>query len=136
MQNLNQKQEIQQMVSDISHQLKTPVANILMYADTIGEKYKSGEEERRFLSVMRGQVKKLEFLVQALVKMSRLESNMLVLKKRTRCCLTPSQELFPRFFPRLIKRILSLTSGVRRNSGCFMTRNGRRRRYLMCLIMR
>lgn len=81
MQNLNQKQEIQQMVSDISHQLKTPVANILMYADTIGESTNLGEEERRFLIVMRGQVKKLEFLVQALVKMSRLESNMLVLKK-------------------------------------------------------
>lgn len=80
-QNLGQKQEIQQMVSDISHQLKTPIANILMYADTLAESERLGQEERRFVDVMRGQVKKLEFLVRALVKMSRLESNMLVLKK-------------------------------------------------------
>lgn len=80
-QNLGQKQEIQQMVSDISHQLKTPIANILMYTDTIAESERLGEEEQRFVGVMRSQVKKLEFLVQALVKMSRLESNMLVLKK-------------------------------------------------------
>ncbi|MDC7288165.1 HAMP domain-containing histidine kinase [Blautia schinkii] len=80
-QNLSQKQEVQQMVSDISHQLKTPIANILMYADTLAESERLGEEEQRFVGVMRGQVEKLEFLVQALVKMSRLESNMLVLKK-------------------------------------------------------
>ena len=69
------------MVSDISPSAENTGGK---YPDVCGyhrRKYKSGEEERRFLSVMRGQVKKLEFLVQALVKMSRLESNMLVLKK-------------------------------------------------------
>lgn len=30
-----QKQEIQQMVSDISHQLKTPIANITMYSSML-----------------------------------------------------------------------------------------------------
>ena len=30
-----QKQAVQRIVSDISHQLKTPIANIKMYADTV-----------------------------------------------------------------------------------------------------
>ena len=33
--NVKQKEEMQKMVSDISHQLKTPIANITMYNDTI-----------------------------------------------------------------------------------------------------
>lgn len=78
---LEQKEEIKQIVSDISHQLKTPIANIIMYSDTIEASGSLGEEEQRFLRIMRGQIDKLEFLIQALVKMSRLESNMLEMKK-------------------------------------------------------
>lgn len=80
-QNLRQKQEIQGMVSDISHQLKTPIANIMMYSDTVSMSPDLGEEDRRLLSVMENQVNKLDFLVRSLVKMSRLESNLITLKK-------------------------------------------------------
>lgn len=76
-----QKQEVQQMVSDISHQLKTPIANIVMYSDTIADLQLPREQELKFLNVMRQQVKKLDFLVQALIKMSRLESHMISLQK-------------------------------------------------------
>lgn len=76
-----QKQEVQRMVSDISHQLKTPIANITMYHDTILNHPPSPEKQHQFLQVMQGQVEKLEFLVKALIKMSRLESDLIVLKK-------------------------------------------------------
>ncbi|WP_304966736.1 hypothetical protein [Duncaniella muris] len=33
--NSQSKKEIQEMVSDIAHQIKTPIANIRMYSDTI-----------------------------------------------------------------------------------------------------
>ena len=80
---LHQKKEIQQMVSDISHQLKTPIANIVMYQDMILAKHSKQAEEQEeevWLRIMRGQVQKLEFLVQALLKMSRLESAVISLK--------------------------------------------------------
>jgi signal transduction histidine kinase len=82
--NLRQKQEIQQMVSDISHQLKTPITNIIMYQDMLlsgkdRDKERLDEEET-WLSIMQNQVKKLDFLVQALLKMSRLESSMITLE--------------------------------------------------------
>lgn len=81
---LRQKQEIQQMVSDISHQLKTPIANIVMYQDMLlSRKARNRErpdEEENWLRIMQNQVKKLDFLVQALLKMSRLESSMITLK--------------------------------------------------------
>lgn len=80
-QSRHQKQEIQGMVSDISHQLKTPIANIMMYSDTISMSPDLSEEDKRLLSVMENQVNKLDFLVRSLVKMSRLESNLITLKK-------------------------------------------------------
>ncbi|BFL48078.1 sensor histidine kinase [Lactonifactor longoviformis] len=75
------KAEVQQIISDISHQLKTPIANILMYSDTIRDCELPREEQVKFLEILHQQVRKLEFLVQALIKMSRLESSLIVLKK-------------------------------------------------------
>lgn len=79
--NRNQKKVVQEMVSDISHQLKTPIANITMYSDTILNHELNREDEHRFLKVMQEQIEKLDFLVRSLMKMSRLENNMIVLKK-------------------------------------------------------
>jgi signal transduction histidine kinase len=79
--NLEQKKQIQEMVSDISHQLKTPIANITMYNDTILNHNLPEEKKEECLQVIQSQVEKLDFLVKSLMKMSRLESNMITLKK-------------------------------------------------------
>ena len=75
-----QKQEIQQMVSDISHQLKTPIANITMYSSMLDSGNFSKEQRKQFAQVIENQVKKLEFLVDSLMKMSRLETSLIHLE--------------------------------------------------------
>lgn len=75
-----QKLEVQGVVSDISHQLKTPIANVVMYCDTAMNPALSGEERRRCMEVLKGQVAKLDFLVQSMIRMSRLEQNMITLR--------------------------------------------------------
>ena len=79
--NSQSKKEIQEMVSDIAHQIKTPIANIRMYIDTISNNDLSTEKEQEFLEIITGQVDKLEFFTDSLTKMSRLETNMIVLNK-------------------------------------------------------
>lgn len=79
--NMEQKIQIQEMVSDISHQLKTPIANITMYNDTILNHDLPEDKQLECLKVMQNQVSKLDFLVKSLMKMSRLESNMITLTK-------------------------------------------------------
>lgn len=79
----NSKNEVQEMVSDITHQIKTPISNIRMYSDTIVNNDLTKEKEREFLKVISSQVDKLEFLLDSLTKMSRLETNMLVLNKES-----------------------------------------------------
>lgn len=77
-----QKQEVQKMVSDISHQLKTPIANITMYTAMLENEGLSPEQRKKFCHVVSGQVEKMEFLVEALAKMSRLESRLIVLDSK------------------------------------------------------
>lgn len=76
----NQKKEVQQMVSDISHQLKTPIANITMYSAMLEDEKFTQEQKKEFTRVVANQVGKLEFLVDALAKMSRLESHLIQLE--------------------------------------------------------
>ena len=64
---------IQEMVSDVSHQTKTPLANILLYADLLREQ-NLDETSRKLVEEIRQQSEKLDFLIQSLVKTSRLEA--------------------------------------------------------------
>ncbi len=68
-----ERKNIQKLVSDISHQTKTPLANILLYTELLEEQglEDEGKELGRHI---KEQSKKLEFLIQALVKTSQLES--------------------------------------------------------------
>lgn len=74
-----EKQSIQEMISDISHQVKTPVTNLKMYNSTLLERQLTPEKEREFHKLMESQINKLDFLMQAMVKMSRLETGIITL---------------------------------------------------------
>ena len=73
------EQEVQGIISDLSHQLKTPVANIMMYCDTALNPVITEEERAKCMAVLKDQVGKLDFLVQAMIRMSRLEQNIISL---------------------------------------------------------
>jgi len=79
--NMEQKKQLQEMVSDISHQLKTPISNITMYYDTILNYNLPDDKKEECLKIMQNQVEKLDFLVKSLMKMSRLENNIIVMKE-------------------------------------------------------
>ena len=77
-----ERQELQMLISDISHQVKTPVSNLQMVTDTLLTKPVSEEERMDFLEGIRSQTDKLDFLFQALVKTSRLETGAIRLEKK------------------------------------------------------
>ncbi len=77
-----ERQELQALVSDISHQVKTPVSNLKMAADTLLEKPMAETERTDFIRGIRTQTDKLDFLFQALVKTSRLETGVIQLDKK------------------------------------------------------
>lgn len=77
-----ERQELQMLVSDVSHQVKTPVSNLKMVTDTLLSKSVTEKERREFLQGIQNQTDKLEFLFQALVKTSRLETGAIRLEKK------------------------------------------------------
>lgn len=70
-----QKQVIQTLISDISHQCTTPIANIMLYSQLLEEKDQQAQAEIKMISQ---QTEKLDFLIKSLVKMSRLENGTIV----------------------------------------------------------
>lgn len=56
-----ERQELQSLVSDISHQVRTPVSNMKMIVDTLLTKSLEEQERNEFLKSVRGQINKLDF---------------------------------------------------------------------------
>ena len=73
-----EKDKIKTLIGDISHQTKTPIANLLLYAQLL-EEQDLPPESRAYVSALEGQAEKLRFLIDALVKTSRLESGVLAM---------------------------------------------------------
>lgn len=88
------KQVIQELVSDISHQVKTPIANLQMFSGILRSHDLSEERQAQFLDMAAGQIDKLDFLLQSLIKMSRLETGTFTLHvEKTALCDTIAQAL-------------------------------------------
>lgn len=77
---LRDKQQIKSLISDISHQTRTPLANMKLYLEFLQEENLS-EKGREFLMRLEEQADKLDFLLQSMVKMSRLENGMIQIRK-------------------------------------------------------
>jgi len=74
-----EKDKIKTLISDISHQTKTPIANVLLYAQLLEEQELTGEG-RACAGALVEQAKKLQTLIEALVKTSRLEAGVLAMR--------------------------------------------------------
>ena len=73
-----QKDQISALISDISHQTKTPVANLKLYAQLLSEQPLT-PQGKDCAAAISAQAEKLQTLIEALVKTSRLETGILVL---------------------------------------------------------
>lgn len=79
MQSRKDKEILQSLVSDISHQVKTPVANMKLYSGILQKPNLTEEKRQIFLTTLEEQIDKLDFLIQSLIHMSRLETGTFVL---------------------------------------------------------
>ena len=71
-----EKERMNELISDISHQTKTPIANLLLYSELLAEG-EADEKNKELVHAIYAQTEKLSFLIQALIKVSRLESGMI-----------------------------------------------------------
>ena len=72
-----EKEQIKTLISDISHQIKTPVAAANTFAQLLDDKELSDEERGEYIAALQTSLEKLPFLTNSLIKMSRLESGII-----------------------------------------------------------
>ena len=72
-----EQEAVKTLISDISHQTRTPIANLLVYASLLTESDLS-PRQREQVQALLTQGEKLSFLIQTLVKASRLETGIVV----------------------------------------------------------
>lgn len=78
----SEKDSIKMLVSDISHQTKTPVSNILLYTQLLAESKELNEKDKQLARQIEDQTEKLNFLIASLVKISRLENGIIRLSPK------------------------------------------------------
>ena len=77
-----EKAALQELISDISHQVKMPIANLKIVNATLLEQDMPQNKQREFLQAISEQLDKLDFLMQAMIKMSRLETGIITLTQK------------------------------------------------------
>lgn len=69
-----EKNAIKTLISDISHQSKTPISNIMLYTELLKEDESLQGENKELINQVAKQAEKLNFLIASLIKISRLEN--------------------------------------------------------------
>lgn len=77
---IQDKKIIEQMIGDISHQIKTPMSNILIYGELISDENIPVNDRIEFSERIINQSKKINGLVENMTKVARLESGVIQLK--------------------------------------------------------
>lgn len=78
-----EKEQVKSLISNMSHQLKTPLANIMMYEEILTSEGSDGtelsrKEQKKFLGKMHIQSEKVNWILNSLFKMVKLEQNVIV----------------------------------------------------------
>ncbi|WP_018751068.1 sensor histidine kinase [Paenibacillus sanguinis] len=74
--------QIQTLVSDISHQTKTPLAGIRLYSELMGELPQLEEQARMYAAEIQAGAARLDWLIRCLFKLSRLETGLITIQPR------------------------------------------------------
>lgn len=75
------KEFLKKSISDISHQLKTPLAALTMYQEIIADEPEHPDTVREFSAKMSVSLKRMEYLIQAMLKITRLDTGNIVFEK-------------------------------------------------------
>lgn len=75
------KEFLRRTISDISHQLKTPIAALNIYNGILQQKTADAATVREFASLSEQELDRIESLVQSLLKMARLDAGAITLER-------------------------------------------------------
>lgn len=112
----DETRDVKSLISDISHQLKTPLANLGIYNSLLMDDTLPNEKRVEFTSHMGSQIVKLSWLMESLIKLSRLESGIIELHTESRnlenTVLAAVKQAFPSAEQKNIEILLKAHQGI------------------------
>ncbi len=103
-----QRDQINSLISDISHQTKTPVANLKLYSQLL-EEHPLSPQAMGCARAISAQTEKLESLMDALVKSSRLETGILALQPERQAIAPVLRRAVEQYMPKARGKNISLS---------------------------
>ncbi len=103
----SEKEKIKQFISDISHQTKTPLSNILLYTELLQEQ-ELNEQARSCAEKTAEQAEKLSFLISVLVKLSRLETGVFKMSLKRDSLMPMLENTYRQYLPKAEEKGLKL----------------------------
>ena len=113
-----QKDQISALISDISHQTKTPVANLHLYAQLLSEQPLT-PQGKDCSAAISAQAEKLQRLIEVLVKTSRLETGILALHPQPDEITPVVERAAAQYAPKAAEKGITLTLGPHSGSAVF-----------------
>ena len=113
-----QKDQISTLISDISHQTKTPVANLQLYAQLLSEQPLT-PQGKDCAAAISTQAEKLQTLIEALVKTSRLETGILTLHPQLGEITPVVERAVAQYAPKAAEKGIVLTTRQTEGSAVF-----------------
>ncbi|GAA0101205.1 sensor histidine kinase [Paraclostridium bifermentans] len=103
-----EKENIKELVTDISHQLKTPLASLKLYNSLLLEEDLEEEDRTEFLKTSSMSINKLQSLIESLVNISRLETSMISIKKENKNIKATIIKAIESVNPKAINKFISI----------------------------
>lgn len=113
-----EQRKIKRLLSDISHQTKTPLANILLYSQILEEKT-TDAELLQIVENIKNQSEKLDFLIQSMVKASRLESEVFILQPEKQPLLPMLESVEAAAMEEAVKKQITIVIKAASEEACF-----------------
>lgn len=116
---IESRDNLQLLISDISHQVKTPLTNLNLLLSSLKKYNLTYEEKNTFIDMMTNQLDKISSLLESMIKTSRLENGIISLHP-TLCPLLPTiKKAISEVQPALIKKEISLNISFPLDPLCF-----------------
>ncbi len=102
-------EEMKSLITDITHQLRTPLANLNMYNGMLADEALPPDKRAEFARVARDQTEKLTWLMDSLVKLSRLESGIIEIRVERRNIVDTVLEAIKTVYPAAEEKGLNIS---------------------------
>lgn len=107
----SEKEKIKSLISDISHQTKTPISNLILYTTLLSEQ-KLPMACMEMLLQIQLQSEKLNFLIGALIKTSRLETGIITVRPTKNYVKVLFDDILPQIAPKAAEKDIQISVQV------------------------